>query len=103
MAEEQSNPQSGGARVRVFIEDHTGNKTREARLTAHTEISQLVPALVTALNLPVTDPSGRAITYHLAFDSRQLQRDETLASARVEEGAALSLVPELTAGQGEVQ
>ena len=100
MTEDQSSQQSGGTRRRVFIEDHTGNKTREARLAAHTEISQLVPALVTALNLPVTDPSGRAITYHLAFDGRQIQRDETLGSAGVEEGANLTLVPEMTAGQG---
>ena len=100
MAAEQNTPQS---RVRVFIEDHTGNKTREARLAAHAEISQLVPALVTALSLPVTDPSGRAITYHLAFDNRQLQRDETLESAQVIEGANLTLVPEMTAGQGGIQ
>ena len=88
------NQQIGGARVRVFIKDHTGNKTREARLAIYAEINQLIPVLITALDLPVTDPRGRTITYHLVHNNRQLQRDETLKSTGISEGAQLTLVPE---------
>lgn len=86
-------------RVRVFIEDHTGNKRREARIAANAPVRELVPALITALGMPATDPAGRPITYHLAFGDRQLQGDETLASAGVVDGVNIVLVPEMTAGQ----
>lgn len=85
-------------RVRLWVEDHTGNRRREARIAADVEIGEIIPALITALQLPATDPSGRPISYHLAFGERQLQRDETLASAAVQNGATVTLVPELTAG-----
>jgi len=88
-------------RIRVFIEDHTGNKRREARIAADAPVRELVPALITAMQLPATDPSGRPITYHLAFADRQLQGDETLAGAGVVDGATITLVPEMTAGQKE--
>lgn len=97
--DERPGVQEGGPRVRVFVEDHTGNKRREARIAAQAPVSELIPALITALGLPVTDPSGRAVTYHLAFGDRQLQPDETLESADVQDGAAVTLVPELVAGQ----
>ncbi len=85
---------------RVFIEDHTGNKRHEAKIAANASTRDLIPALITALGLPVTDPSGRPVTYNLAFADRQLQRDETLNSAEVVDGATVTLVPEMTAGKG---
>ena len=90
--------QDPGKRVRVFIEDHTGNKRTEARIAANAPVNELVPALISALKLPATDPSGRPITYHLAFDNRQLQGDETLEGAEVVDGAGITIVPEMTAG-----
>ncbi len=86
-------------RVRVFIEDHTGNKRREVRAAPNAAVRDLVPALITGLGLPATDPSGRPVTYRLAFDGRQMQGDETLASAGVVDGAVVTLVPEMTAGR----
>lgn len=85
-------------RVRLFLEDHTGNKRREARVVAETPVSELVPALITAMGLATTDPRGRPQQYHLAYDNRQLQMEETLESAGVLEGATLTMVPEMTAG-----
>lgn len=86
-------------RVRVFIEDHTGNKQREARIANNASVRDLVPALITAMGLPATDPAGRPVTYHLAFADRQLQGDETLSAAGVVDGATVTLVPEMTAGR----
>lgn len=90
--------QTPDVRRRVFIEDHTGNKRREARVDATATVDRLIPALITALELPATDPSGRPITYHLAFEQRQLALDETLGDAGVIDGSTLQLVPQMTAG-----
>lgn len=91
-------PEQEDQRVRVFIEDHTGNKRREVRMAANASIRELVPALITALGMPATDPSGRPVVYHLAFDNRQLQGEETMSSANITDGASVTLVPEMTAG-----
>jgi hypothetical protein len=48
-------------RRRIFIEDPTGNKRREARIVADALIGELIPALITALGLPATEPFGRPI------------------------------------------
>lgn len=85
-------------KVRVFFEDATGNRRREARVAAHVEIKNLIPSLISVLGLPVTDPSGLPITYYLIFADRQLQEDETLASAGVEDGATIIVVPEMIGG-----
>ncbi len=85
-------------KVRLFLEDHTGNKRREARIATEAPVRELVPALITALGLATTDPRGRPQQYHLAYENRQLQMEETLESAGVVEGATLTMVPEMTAG-----
>jgi WXG100 protein secretion system (Wss), protein YukD len=91
----------GQERVRVFITDQIGNKQREVRISAHTEIVQLLPAIVTAFGLPTTDPSGRQVTYRLAFGNQELSRETTLAGAEVPEGASLTIVTELVAAVGD--
>jgi len=88
-------------RVRVFIEDHTGNKVREARVAANVPIRELLPALITALELPVTDPGGRPVTYHLAYDNRNISPNATLQGAGVTDGAQLTIVPEMVAGSSQ--
>lgn len=85
-------------RRRVFISDHTGNRSREARLAADAPMRELIPALIRALRLPATDPGGRPVTYHVAYNDRQLQPDESLRDADVAEGASINIVPEMTAG-----
>ena len=52
---------------------------------------------VTRGKIDTYDPSGRDITYNLAFDKRPLQRDETLESVGVEDGGILTLLPEMSA------
>jgi Fe2+ transport system protein FeoA len=96
--EMETAPASSSSRVGIFIEDHTGNKRWEAKVAADTDIERLIPAIVTALRLPTTDPNDAPITYHLAFDNRLLHRNETLTSAGVTEGEMIAIVPEMTAG-----
>jgi hypothetical protein len=98
VADQQQGQNAPDQRVQLFVEDHTGNKRRQARVATQAAIRDLIPALIQALGLPVTDPSGRPVTYHLAFGERQLKAEETLGSAGVSEGATITLVPELIAG-----
>lgn len=85
-------------RIRVFIEDHTGNKRREVKIVSNAEVRDLIPSLISALRLPAIDPRGQSVAYHLAFDNRQLQGNETLASVGVVNGGTITIVPEMTAG-----
>jgi WXG100 protein secretion system (Wss), protein YukD len=84
--------------IQVELEDHTGNVQQLAKLADDASVGDLIPAIITALGLPITDPSGRRITYHLSYQNRQLQEDETLESAGVQTGDSLTIVPEMTAG-----
>ena len=99
MADKNDNPPT---KVRVFVEDHTGNKNREARIAADVAIRDLLPALTTALELPVTDPGGRPVTYHLAYGERNIDPELTLHDANVIDGAQLTIVPEMVAGGSRV-
>ena len=87
-------------RLRVFVEDHTGKQRREARIVANASVRELVPVLTTAMGLPMSDPAGRPVIYHLAYGDRPLLDDETLAAAAVTDGGTLVLVPGMTAGGG---
>src|SRR5713101_9282999 len=84
--------------IRVMLRDHTGNIRQPAKLDETASVERLIRGIVTALKLPITDPSGRPITYHLAYESRRLQEDETLESADVQENAIIDIVPEMIAG-----
>ena len=83
---------------RIQLEDHTGNTSHQAKMSETAPVSRLIPAIMTAMELPITDDAGRPITYHLVYNSRQLMDDESLQSAGVDEGATLTIVPEMTAG-----
>jgi proteasome lid subunit RPN8/RPN11 len=84
--------------ITIMLEDHTGNISRQARMDEKANVAQLIPAIITALKLPITDNAGRAMTYHLSHSGRRLQENETLATAAVEGGDTLTIVPEMTAG-----
>jgi len=83
--------------ITVILQYHTGNIAHEARMAADAEVKRLIPAVVTAMGLPITDPAGRPITYHLSHNGRRLQENETLQSAGVQNVDSLTLVPEMTA------
>ncbi len=84
--------------LHIRLEDHTGNTTKQAKLSDTAAVARLIPALVTALELPITDPSGRPVVYRLSHNSRQLQDDESLVVAGVQNGDTITIVPEMTAG-----
>lgn len=88
--------------IEIQLEDHTGNETHRAKIADTAPVSRLIPALLTQLKLPINDPAGRPITYRLSHNNRQLMEDETLATANVQSGDTLTIVPEMTAGgEGE--
>lgn len=85
----------------VLLEDHTGNIARQARVDENAPLAQLVPAIISALKLPLSIDSGRLMTYHLSHGGQHLLEKETLASAGVKQGDTLTIVPEMTAGPNE--
>ncbi len=84
--------------IQVMLEDHTGNKRHQVKMAETAQVEKLIPATVTALGLPMTDQAGRPMTYHLSYQGRRLQEEETLDSVGIEPGETLTLVPEMTAG-----
>src|SRR5712692_5921921 len=85
--------------VRITLRDHTGNIRQPAKVDETASVGQLTHAIVTALKLPVTDPAGKPITYHLAYKNRRLQLDTTLAAATIKEDDNLTIIPELIADE----
>ena len=87
--------------IRIAILDHTGGKKTLAEVPDDVPMNQLIPALVTSMNLPVHQ-GGNPISYRLDNPEREerLADDETLAEAGIQSGAVLSLFPEVTAGGG---
>ena len=84
--------------IKVSLEDHTGNVSRSAKLAETAPVSKLIPAIITALNLPITEGDGRTISYHLAHNNRLLDGEETLLSSHVVDGDIIAVVPVLSAG-----
>ncbi|GAB4441348.1 MAG: hypothetical protein OHK0015_38540 [Chloroflexi bacterium OHK40] len=84
--------------IQVTIEDHTGNTSRAAKMVENAPIARLLPAVISALGLPIIDSAGRPMVYHLSHNDRQLQDDETLEAAGVAQGDTLTIVPVMTAG-----
>lgn len=89
------------AQIRVALIDHTGSKKTLVELPDDVPMDQLIPALVTSLNLPIQQ-GGNPVTYRLDHPTtgRRLADEETLANANIGADAILSLLPEVTAGGG---
>ncbi len=63
-------------------------------------VNELIPELTTSLELPTVGPDGRPMGYRLDSKAlgRELQEEETLASAGVPEEDRLMLTADVTAG-----
>lgn len=87
-------------RVNVNIFDATGNKEQNATLPDDAPVRRIIAKLVDMMKLPKTDPSGQPQSYKFQHKAsgRQIEDDQTLGDAGVQDGDALRLIPEIVAG-----
>ncbi len=81
-------------KVKLTVTDQAGGKTVQAELPTDAQMNRLIPALVTKMSLPSNVQYG---VQHKQ-SGKQLQPNDTLASAGVKEGDTLRLLPNVTAG-----
>ncbi len=74
--------------------------TRSAEVPNDVAVKDLIPELTTSLQLPVTGPDGRPMSYRIDSKAlgRELQEEETLGEAKVPEGDRLIMTADVTAG-----
>jgi hypothetical protein len=74
--------------------------TRTAEVPDDVPVQELLPELVSLLELPTTGPDGRPMSYRIDSKAlgRELQEEETLADAEVPEDDRLMLTADVTAG-----
>jgi len=76
--------------------------TRTAEVPDDVPVKELLPELVSLLELPTTGPDGRPMSYRVDSKAlgRELQEGETLAEAEVPNDDRLMLTADVTAGAG---
>jgi len=74
--------------------------TRTAEVPDDVPVRELLPELVSLLELPTTGPDGRPMSYRIDSKAlgRELQEEETLAEAEVPNEDRLMLTADVTAG-----
>ncbi len=74
--------------------------SRNAEMPDDVQVKELIPELTTSLELPVTGPDGRPMSYRLDSKAlgRELQEEETLSDAGIPEGDRLMMTADVTAG-----
>jgi hypothetical protein len=74
--------------------------SRTAELPDDVAVKELIPELTTSLELPVTGPDGRPMSYRLDSKAlgRELKEDETLAQAAIPKDDRLMMTADVTAG-----
>ena len=74
--------------------------SRTAELPDDVPVKELLPELTTSLELPVTGPDGRPMSYRLDSKAlgRELKEDETLSQAGVPKEDRLMMTADVTAG-----
>jgi len=74
--------------------------TRTAEVPDDVPVRELLPELVSLLELPTTGPDGRPMSYRMDSKAlgRELQEEETLAEAEVPTDDRLMLTADVTAG-----
>jgi hypothetical protein len=84
----------------LTVIDATGNKTEQVTVPETVAAGRIVGKLVELLHLPAVGPDGHPLSYkfHHKQSGRQINDDETLAQAGVNQNDVLRLVAEITAG-----
>jgi hypothetical protein len=74
--------------------------SRTAEIPDDVVVKELIPELTTSLELPVTGPDGRPMSYRLDSKAlgRELKEDETLLQAGVPKDDRLMMTADVTAG-----
>lgn len=74
--------------------------SRTAELPDDVAVRELLPELTTSLELPVTGPDGRPMSYRLDSKAlgRELKEDESLSKAGVPKDDRLMMTADVTAG-----
>lgn len=74
--------------------------SRTAELPDDVTVKDLLPELTTSLELPVTGPDGRPMSYRLDSKAlgRELKEEETLAQAGIPTEDRLMMTADVTAG-----
>ena len=74
--------------------------SRTAELPDDVTVKELLPELTTSLELPVTGPDGRPMSYRLDSKAlgRELKEEETLAQAGIPTEDRLMMTADVTAG-----
>lgn len=83
-------------RIKLSIIDQIGGTKTTVETPADVSLKEIIPALVTSLNLP-TRQNNKLLTYHLHnLDGIQLNENQTLTENGIESGAIFQLNAELT-------
>ncbi len=74
--------------------------SRTADLPDDVAVKDLIPELTTSLELPVTGPDGRPMSYRLDSKAlgRELKEEETLSQAGIPADDRLMMTADVTAG-----
>ncbi|HEX8103649.1 MAG TPA: EsaB/YukD family protein [Solirubrobacteraceae bacterium] len=84
----------------LTVVDATGNKAEEVTVPENVAAGRIVGKLVTLLELPTVGPDGQPLSYkfHHKQTGRQVNDNESLSDAGVNNNDVLRLVAEITAG-----
>ena len=82
----------------TFVLPSGGSRTAE--VPDDVPVKDLIPELTTSLELPVTGPDGRPMSYRLDSKAlgRELKEDETLSQAGIPQNDRLMMTADVTAG-----
>ena len=89
------------ATINVTVFDSTENKRVPVELPDDAPANKLLNVLIDKLSLPKSGPDGAPLSYkfHHKNSGKQIQEQQTLAAAGVQDGDILRLQPEITAGR----
>lgn len=91
------------ANINVTIVDSIGSTKRSAGIPGDVPVGKLTAALVRKMGLPATGTNGQPMSYYLnavgGAESQQLDENQTLTEAGVQEGDTLRINADMQAGK----